>query len=150
MKAGAIAVRINRKFYIKNRPCVRSGDFHFAKKSRIVGLQNFWSTLGLGSHAGASQASTRKPSQCTSKVSAILRPKVRKQTTRGNPLYTIEWQRYLLLLASEVATRSCFSLYWLCALSCFFSARNCFHPRPRNYPFTNAYTKLHRHRYLRM
>ena len=47
MKAGAIAVRINRKFYILNRPCVRSGDFHFAKKSRIVGRPELLEGIGL-------------------------------------------------------------------------------------------------------
>ena len=48
MKAGAIAVRINRKFYILNRPCVRSGDFHFAKKSRIVGRPELLEGIGVG------------------------------------------------------------------------------------------------------
>ena len=47
MKAGAIAVRINCKFYILNRPCVRSGDFHFAKKSRIVGRPELLEGIGV-------------------------------------------------------------------------------------------------------
>ena len=47
MKAGAIAVRINCKFYIENRPCVRSGDFHFAEKSRIVGRPELLEGIGF-------------------------------------------------------------------------------------------------------